>query len=229
MKSLNWPMANLNPKPPRGWKVELTQKIQDEHNWSSHDYQTQTRYFLNPGNALENFAGLRGMVGRERGLQSMSNSLLETIQEAYYLANLERDYIYIPAIHTSSWPPQWISITLGGEGGYYGDLDALPSIEFLLTGGYLSKSLLKQFGVIQESESVHSEQIETVLSRILVNFSPQEVWDNFLLTGMTNFMEETDSPMRVIYFDFQQEFPQDSYEGNLSQWKGPDWYDEVRE
>ena len=112
---------------------------------------------------------------------------------------------------------------------YYGDFEVLPSIYFLLRGGYLSRTTLVEEWVDTQGEigQEDSEPFERLLNLIIAQGS-EVVWDDFLLPGLATYFRDSQTKYGIM-FDFEREFPQDTYKGRLKRWDGPKWEDEVVE
>ena len=226
MKPLNWPQATLTPRYESGWVVELERKIQDEVNWSRYEFGSYEHYFLDVNNAISHLFGNNWRrTGRP---QAMPEDLLDAIREKYWRMNEEGDYTLVSPTDESDGG--WMTVYLDGDASYYGDFEVLPSIYFLLRGGYLSRTTLEEMAIIAEGEEIgneFSESFERQLNQIIA-LGVQDVWEAFLIPGLAAYYTETQKTYG-IQFNFEREFPQDTYEGRLKKWDGPKWEDEVVE
>ena len=62
-----------------------------------------------------------------------------------------------------------MTVNLDGDASYYGDFEVLPSIYFLLRGGYLSRTTLEEMAIIHKEEigNEFSESFERQLNQII--------------------------------------------------------------
>ena len=225
MKPLNWPQATLTPRYESGWVVELERKIQDEMNWSRYEFGSYEHYFLDVNNAISHLFGNNWRrTGRP---EAMPEDLLDAIREKYWTMNQEGDYTLVSPTDESDGG--WMTVNLDGEESYYGDFEVLPSIYFLLRGGYLSRTTLVEEWVDTQGEigQEDSEPFERLLNLIIAQGS-EVVWDDFLLPGLATYFRDSQTKYGIM-FDFEREFPQDTYKGRLKRWDGPKWEDEVVE
>lgn len=233
MKPLNWPQATLTPRYESGWVVELEHKIQDEMNWSRYEFSSYEHYFLDVNNAISHLFGNNWR--RTRRPEAMPEDLLDAIRKKYWWMNYEGDYTLVSPTDESDGG--WMTVNLDGEASYYGDFAALPSIYFLLRGGYLDRNVMREDHILIQPlppleglEDENSEVFNEVLTRIIGEDSSNAnfLWDKFLLPGLAKYYTEIQTTYG-IQFDFEREFPTDRYKGRLKKWNGPKWEDEVEE
>ena len=105
----------------------------------------------------------------------------------------------------------------------------LPSIYFLLRGGYLSRTTLVEEWLDTQGE-IGQEDLEPFerLLNLIIAQGVEDVWEDFLLPGLAKYYTETKTTYG-IQFNFERESPQDKYKGRLKKWDGPKWEDEVVE
>jgi len=226
MKSLNWPQATLTPRYEGGWVVKLEQKMQDDVNWSRYEFESYEHYFLDVNNAISHLCGNNWR--RTRRPKAMPEDLLDAIREKYWRMNRDGDYTLVSPTDESEGG--WMTVNLDGELNYYGEFEVLPSIYFLLRGGYLSRPYLSLNGIIAEGEEIGHEDSESFSRQLnqIIALGVEDVWEDFLLPGLATYFTESKTKYGIM-FNFEREFPQDKYEGMLKRWDGPKWEDEVAE
>ncbi len=131
-----------------------------------------------------------------------------------------------------------MTVELGGESNYYGEFEVLPSIYFLLRGGYLDRNLLREEDILVQPlppleglEDENSVIFNEVLDRIIGEDSTNAtfLWEGFLLPGLKNYFRESEDKYTIM-FNFEREGHQYSkFSGRMSPWDGPKWEDEVVE
>ena len=152
--------------------------------------------------------------------------------------NNERDYTLVSPTNESEGG--WMTVDLDGESGYYGEFEVLPSIYFLLRGGYLDRDLLEENFVIETNEVLgdeNSEIFNVVLDRIIGEPEDMDLseshalnlWDEFLMPGLKNYFRESEAKYGIM-FNFEREgHTYAKFSGRMSPWDGPKWEDEVVE
>ena len=146
--------------------------------------------------------------------------------------NRERDYTLVSPTNESEGG--WMTVELDGINGYYGEFEVLPSIYFLLRGGYLDRDLLEENFVIETNEVLEDEDSEifnVVLDRIIGELEDPRfsfLWDEFLMPGLKNYFRESEDKYAIM-FNFDREPTYVKFSGRMSFWDGPKWEDEVVE
>jgi len=192
-------------------------------------------YFLNVDNAISYFlepdttqAWIEYTSGEVRLPNPMPRNLYLALQKRYWKMNNERDYTLVSPTNESEGG--WMTVELGGESGYYGEFEVLPSIYFLLRGGYLDRNLL---GELDGLEDENSEIFNEVLDRIIGEDSSNstDLWEVFLLPGLANYFRDSNTEYGIMYNFNRQVSPTNPgrISGRLSPWNGPKWEDEVVE
>ena len=227
MKPLNWPQATLYPRYRGGWKVVLRRS----------DFgQDSEHYFLNGDNAISYLVEPDSTQAWMESRGAMPRNLYLALSKKYWRMNKERDYTLVSPTNESEGG--WMTVELGGESNYYGEFEVLPSIYFLLRGGYLDRNLLREEDILVQPlppleglEDENSVIFNEVLDRIIGEDSTNAtfLWEGFLLPGLKNYFRESEDKYTIM-FNFEREGHQYSkFSGRMSPWDGPKWEDEVVE
>ena len=224
MKPLNWPQATLYPRYRNGWKVVIRRD----------DFGAITEYyFLNADNAISYLLEPDSTQAWMESTGAMPRNLYLALQRRYWRMNRERDYTLVSPTNESEGG--WMTVELGGESGYYGEFEVLPSIYFLLRGGYLDRDLLEENFVIETNEVLgdeNSEIFNVVLDRIIGELEDPRysfLWDEFLIPGLKNYFRESEAKYAIMFNFERMGISQLKFSGRMSPWDGPKWEDEVME
>ncbi len=217
MKSLNWPQATLYPRYRNGWKVKMLRGDLGI---------TKEYYFLNVDNAISYFLEPDTTQAWMESTGAMPRNHYERLQQRYWEMNEEGDYTLVSPMNESEGG--WMTVDLGAESGFYGDFEVLPSIYFLLRGGYLNRKTLEEMAIITEGEDIGDEDSESFerVRESIIALGVEVVWDDFLLPGLANYFRDSNTEYGIMY-NFEPAAGRIS--GRLSPWNGPKWEDEVVE
>ena len=184
---MNWGFKPVD-RDTKGWLYEVNIDWQDEYNWNKYEHTHNMKYYLKWENAFNAF-----MTRLER-----DRNLLVRCQEKYFDECQEEG---------------WVAFQFEGEGGYYGEIEAFPTIYHLVENKIIPPNVIMDV-----------DDLELALQEGL---NPGACWS--LMRGYypkwveVNLKSNPKSGNLVA--SYEQEHPQHKFHYDITRWEGPKWED----
>lgn len=180
---MNWGFKPLN-RDNKGWLYEENIDWQDDQNWNKFEHTLRREYYLKWENAFKAFIN---RLEKDR-------NLLVRCQEKYFEGCQEVG---------------WVAFKFEGEGGYYGDIDAFPTLYKLVENKIIPPDVIKDVDDLDWAlhEGLNAGACWSLMKRYYPKFVEVNIESGNMVAS------------------YEQEHPQHKFHYDIQRWEGPKWQD----